>query len=41
MGRRRATVDQVLAELRRRDFLHADVRVVCQRLSRDRAARCT
>jgi hypothetical protein len=36
MGRRRATVDHVLGELRRRDFLHPDVRVVCQRLSRDR-----
>jgi hypothetical protein len=39
MGRRfggTTTVDQVLRELRRRDFLHPDVRVVCQRLSRDR-----
>jgi hypothetical protein len=36
MGRRRATVDHVLGELRRRDFLHPDVRVVCQRLSQDR-----
>ena len=36
MGRRSTTVDQVLRELRRRDCLHPDVRVVCQRLSSDR-----